>query len=1282
MDPALGTIVTVPQGRGVIRFAGSTSFSTGRWIGIELAEANGKNDGSVKGVSYFNCKMGHGVFVRQSQIKSMHGSELEVGSMKPPPPPGATPARPSPLGHQRTPSLRSSTLKATPSPRSTSPAKPTVAALSVSTSRRPGVAPGPPSPTKRTASFTAQQRGKSLALRPGETPAPSTPSPPSRQKIQLESQEQVRRTSSPLSVSALGPARRASSPPIQPPPPLVQEELPPEPVLPAPVPVHPSAPPFVSDAVQKPASPVSPTISTTQRDDTELHIKLRYLETKRADDARKIRELEARITEADTFIALRPKLQAKLNSQQQEIIALKRELADAEQLSSLNEGRVVDGQEQLEMAMLDKEVAEERAELAEAEVEELKERVAVLEVEMGVMKEGGGPDAPARDSLAYIQLERHNERLKEALIKLRDMSQETEQELRHRIQDMEKDVSGIDELQAQYEESLIKLSNAETEIEGLKLQVDDSLGVEDMLVQLTERNLMLGEKIEEMRITIEDLEALKELNDELEENHLETEKQMQEDLDAKDVEIREHTRKIESLEEACQDYENTIMQFRELVMQLQSDLDNLRTQTQTAQHESASAVSQTAAIMSLNLKLQSSFSKAQSRQIELELYRLEAREARELLNIVQPYLPQVYVESDWDATSSYLFFQRLGAKTELISTVAGGAHGLPEALNGEVGEDLVGVCEMQGRISGLATLCKRFAAVLRRCDSETFLNIGRLYPEMAPLEKRVDMHLDLLKRDEFRVMECVGDIVKIQAQFDHLAESYFDGFDHDLAERELGYLHSFDHDLDMFLASIGLAKTSVTTIMQDKDAVLDMGGYDVTTEVVTPLQKLLDQCKSAKVLSKKLTKRVEDLAHDSAAVKAQFISQMKGLSDFVAELINFGISLAQQINMHVRDARSSKSPFLLTSVLSMVKEAATATVAKGLKPGSSPWEAVGASIAQLVEEGGKLLPMIMENESVVKVTGTEPWIARIPEIKTLLSVNIEAERKMTQLNEEIQGLVRNLKLKDQTMQESGVKIELMERRMEAVKKQADTIVELENELGKARRHETEYEEAMEQLQTELDALQQDNNRLRAAGATTERQAPGVQQVETENVAIEGSLETSHLLEQIDALRGTVRYLRTENSYLKGQDLLREIDSLPPLSKPSRTPTPPLDPSGLSDTDTSSSDEEDEPAAPTSGMEPRRSKPVRIRPPPSLNSLAAETKMLYKDVFKFSTSPRVVDLSILQQKREQVTGGTGKVWLPRKKTPAHQVLERKLEAEKLSRRVHGLLEKASAISGRL
>lgn len=43
-------------------------------------------------------------------------------------------------------------------------------------------------------------------------------------------------------------------------------------------------------------------------------------------------------------------------------------------------------------------------------------------------------------------------------------------------------------------------------------------------------NFISWQKIEEMRVTIEDLEALKELNDELEENHVETERALHEEI--------------------------------------------------------------------------------------------------------------------------------------------------------------------------------------------------------------------------------------------------------------------------------------------------------------------------------------------------------------------------------------------------------------------------------------------------------------------------------------------------------------------------------------------------------------------------------------------------------------------------------------------------------------------------------------------------------------------------------------------------------------------------------
>ena len=51
-----------------------------------------------------------------------------------------------------------------------------------------------------------------------------------------------------------------------------------------------------------------------------------------------------------------------------------------------------------------------------------------------------------------------------------------------------------------------------------------------MVLQLTERVMALGEELAEKEIVIEDYETLKELNEELEETHLETEKALQEEL--------------------------------------------------------------------------------------------------------------------------------------------------------------------------------------------------------------------------------------------------------------------------------------------------------------------------------------------------------------------------------------------------------------------------------------------------------------------------------------------------------------------------------------------------------------------------------------------------------------------------------------------------------------------------------------------------------------------------------------------------------------------------------
>jgi dynactin 1 len=66
---SVGSRVSTANGTGVVRFAGTTAFQAGKWIGVELDSPTGKNNGTVQGKAYFSCRDGHGVFVRPAGIK-------------------------------------------------------------------------------------------------------------------------------------------------------------------------------------------------------------------------------------------------------------------------------------------------------------------------------------------------------------------------------------------------------------------------------------------------------------------------------------------------------------------------------------------------------------------------------------------------------------------------------------------------------------------------------------------------------------------------------------------------------------------------------------------------------------------------------------------------------------------------------------------------------------------------------------------------------------------------------------------------------------------------------------------------------------------------------------------------------------------------------------------------------------------------------------------------------------------------------------------------------------
>ena len=70
----VGDLIEITDGRrGTVRFTGRTDFAEGDWIGVELEETSGKNDGLVQNRRYFRCEPFRGIFIRGTAVESNMG---------------------------------------------------------------------------------------------------------------------------------------------------------------------------------------------------------------------------------------------------------------------------------------------------------------------------------------------------------------------------------------------------------------------------------------------------------------------------------------------------------------------------------------------------------------------------------------------------------------------------------------------------------------------------------------------------------------------------------------------------------------------------------------------------------------------------------------------------------------------------------------------------------------------------------------------------------------------------------------------------------------------------------------------------------------------------------------------------------------------------------------------------------------------------------------------------------------------------------------------------------
>jgi len=109
---------------GTCRFIGVTAFSHGEWVGVELDEAVGKNDGSVDGKRYFQCPKACGIFVKQVQVNAWDERAAKAPAASGEPKKKKQPQKEKIINTGGLESLSSTTAGSEVSPRPESPTSP------------------------------------------------------------------------------------------------------------------------------------------------------------------------------------------------------------------------------------------------------------------------------------------------------------------------------------------------------------------------------------------------------------------------------------------------------------------------------------------------------------------------------------------------------------------------------------------------------------------------------------------------------------------------------------------------------------------------------------------------------------------------------------------------------------------------------------------------------------------------------------------------------------------------------------------------------------------------------------------------------------------------------------------------------------------------------------------------------------------------------------------------------------------------------------------------------
>ncbi|KAM4540597.1 dynactin subunit 1 isoform 5-T5 [Fundulus diaphanus] len=903
----------------------------------------------------------------------------------------------------------------------------------------------------------------------------------------------------------------------------------------------------------------------------DLDEKLETLKMKRTEDKAKLKELEKHKIQLEQLQEWKTKMQEQQAELQKQLKEAKREAKEAMEAKERYMEEMSDTADAIEMATLDKEMAEERAESLQLEVDSLKERVEELTMDLEILKheiEEKGSDGAA-SSYHVKQLEEQNGRLKEALVRMRDLSASEKQEHVKLQKQMEKKNIELDSLRGQKEKLQEEMTAAEKTIDELKEQVDAALGAEEMVETLTERNLDLEEKVRELRETVTDLEAINEMNDELQENARETELELREMLDLGAARVREAEKRVEAAQETVADYQQTIKKYRELTAHLQEVNREL-----TSQQEASAELQQQPPAEMFDFKIKFAETKAYAKAIEMELRKMEVAQANRHVSLLTSFMPESFLRhgGDHDCILVLLLIPRLIHKAELISKQAQEKFDLNEncveraGLKGAAGEQLSFAGGLVYSLCLLQATLHKYEQALSQCSVEVYKKVGSLYPEMSVHERSLDFLIDLLHKDQLDETVNVEPLTKAIKYYQHLYSIHLIDQNEDCTMQLADHIRFTQSALDCMAVEVGRLRAFLHTGQEKADlAVL--------------LKDLETSCSDIRQFCKKIRRRMPGTDAPGIPAALSFGQQVSDTLSDCRKHLTWVVAVLQEV---AAAGAQMMSPLGEQDGLAAVKlEDVAFKAAEQIygSQGANPYECLRQSCSIVIATMNKMATAMQEGEydSDKPQSKNPPPVdlragALRAEITDAEGLGLKLEDRETVIKE----LKKSLKIKGEELSEANIRLSLLEKKLDSSSKDADERVEkIQTRLDEAqtllKKKEKEFEETMDALQADIDQLESEKSELKQRiNSQSKMTADGLRGSGPSGIAsivsgIAGEeqkgnmiagvdsgsgvqvIDSPLLTQQIEAQRLCIKHLKNENNRLKAEKMRTQLASLPPLN---------------------------------------------------------------------------------------------------------------------------------------